>query len=154
MILDNIVPLPFPLLEIYAVGFSGIGILALVFKNDSFWSKGELTDKNKLEIKPIKKVTKLKWVLFFSLVLIALIAIFIINNNKKDDTYKGGYRPDGTYCDYGYDPNTKSCCGDDDYSCEYRDKGATAECGDGTYSFNTFHIGSCSFHGGVSNWLK
>ena len=31
--------------------------------------------------------------------------------------------------------------------------GATAECRDGTYSFSLSHSGSCSHHGGVSQWL-
>ena len=32
--------------------------------------------------------------------------------------------------------------------------GATAECGDGTYSFSLHHSGSCSHHGGVAQWLQ
>ncbi|WP_330181735.1 DUF3761 domain-containing protein [Nocardia sp. NBC_01503] len=31
--------------------------------------------------------------------------------------------------------------------------GATARCGDGTYSFSRNHRGTCSHHGGVSKWL-
>lgn len=31
--------------------------------------------------------------------------------------------------------------------------GATAQCGDGTYSFSLNHRGTCSHHGGVSRWL-
>lgn len=31
--------------------------------------------------------------------------------------------------------------------------GATAVCGDGTYSFSQHHRGTCSHHGGVSRWL-
>ncbi|MRH89824.1 DUF3761 domain-containing protein [Nocardia sp. SYP-A9097] len=31
--------------------------------------------------------------------------------------------------------------------------GATARCGDGTYSFSQHHRGTCSHHGGVSQWL-
>lgn len=31
--------------------------------------------------------------------------------------------------------------------------GATAQCGDGTYSFSQNHRGTCSHHGGVSEWL-
>lgn len=31
--------------------------------------------------------------------------------------------------------------------------GATAKCGDGTYSFSDHHPGTCSHHGGVSSWL-
>lgn len=31
--------------------------------------------------------------------------------------------------------------------------GATARCGDGTYSFSRHRSGTCSSHGGVANWL-
>jgi hypothetical protein len=31
--------------------------------------------------------------------------------------------------------------------------GATAQCGDGTYSFSQHRSGTCSHHGGVSRWL-
>jgi hypothetical protein len=31
--------------------------------------------------------------------------------------------------------------------------GATAQCGDGTYSFSQHHSGTCSHHGGVAQWL-
>lgn len=31
--------------------------------------------------------------------------------------------------------------------------GATAVCGDGTYSFSQHHRGTCSHHGGVARWL-
>jgi hypothetical protein len=31
--------------------------------------------------------------------------------------------------------------------------GATAQCRDGKYSFSTHHTGTCSGHGGVSQWL-
>jgi hypothetical protein len=30
--------------------------------------------------------------------------------------------------------------------------GATAKCGDGTYSFSQSHRGTCSHHGGVAEW--
>jgi hypothetical protein len=32
--------------------------------------------------------------------------------------------------------------------------GASAVCGDGTYSFSMHHSGTCSHHGGVSQWLQ
>jgi hypothetical protein len=32
--------------------------------------------------------------------------------------------------------------------------GASAQCRDGSYSFSTHHQGTCSHHGGVSQWLK
>jgi hypothetical protein len=31
--------------------------------------------------------------------------------------------------------------------------GASAQCGDGTYSFSRSHRGTCSHHGGVASWL-
>jgi hypothetical protein len=66
--------------------------------------------------------------------------------------YKGGYAPDGTFCDYGYDPNTKNCCNEDDYSCETRDEapaGATTICMDGTYDFHQIQSDNCLQNGGV-----
>lgn len=33
-------------------------------------------------------------------------------------------------------------------------QGATAKCRDGSYSFSQHHRGSCSRHGGVSEWLS
>ena len=32
-------------------------------------------------------------------------------------------------------------------------RGASAQCGDGSYSFSEHHQGTCSHHGGVSSWL-
>lgn len=32
-------------------------------------------------------------------------------------------------------------------------KGASAHCGDGSYSFSQHHRGTCSHHGGVASWL-
>lgn len=32
-------------------------------------------------------------------------------------------------------------------------KGATARCGDGSYSFSRSHRGTCSHHGGAASWL-
>ena len=70
----------------------------------------------------------------------------------SNQPYKGGYAPDGTYCDFGFNPRTSSCCDDDDYSCEVRDmapKGATALCVDGTYALSQDPAYDCSKHGGV-----
>ena len=33
-------------------------------------------------------------------------------------------------------------------------KGATAQCGDGSYSFSQSRKGTCSHHGGVARWLR
>jgi hypothetical protein len=46
--------------------------------------------------------------------------------------------------------------GNDVHSPAYSDSvpaGATAKCGDGTYSFSQSRRGTCSSHGGVSQWL-
>ncbi len=39
------------------------------------------------------------------------------------------------------------------YSSPSPPEGATAQCGDGTYSFSQSRSGTCSHHGGVSVWL-
>lgn len=33
-------------------------------------------------------------------------------------------------------------------------RGASARCGDGSYSFSQSHRGTCSHHGGVASWLR
>jgi hypothetical protein len=38
-------------------------------------------------------------------------------------------------------------------NCSAAPQGATAQCGDGTYSFSQSHRGTCSHHGGVAKWL-
>lgn len=35
-----------------------------------------------------------------------------------------------------------------------RPAGASARCSDGTWSFSEHHSGTCSHHGGVSQWLR
>lgn len=52
------------------------------------------------------------WILFVNLVL----------QDNSHPYYGGGYAPDGESCDYGYKKATKSCCDDDDYSCEMCDE--------------------------------
>lgn len=98
------------------------------------------------------KLIKVSIIVF--LLIISLVVIIIIYNEKQGGSYSGGYSPDGLYCNFGYNPDTKNCCDDDDYSCEYRDKGARAECIDGTFSFSTQNSGTCSHHGGVLKWLR
>ena len=38
-------------------------------------------------------------------------------------------------------------------NCTAAPQGATAQCGDGTYSFSQSRRGTCSHHGGVAKWL-
>jgi len=38
-------------------------------------------------------------------------------------------------------------------NCSGAPQGATAQCGDGTYSFSQSRRGTCSHHGGVARWL-
>jgi len=38
-------------------------------------------------------------------------------------------------------------------NCTTSPQGATAQCGDGTYSFSKSRRGTCSHHGGVAKWL-
>jgi hypothetical protein len=38
-------------------------------------------------------------------------------------------------------------------NCSKAPQGATAQCGDGTYSFSQSRRGTCSHHGGVAKWL-
>jgi|ERR1700722_1166627 hypothetical protein len=38
-------------------------------------------------------------------------------------------------------------------NCTTAPQGASAQCGDGTYSFSKSRRGTCSHHGGVAKWL-
>ena len=38
-------------------------------------------------------------------------------------------------------------------NCTEAPQGATAQCGDGSYSFSQSRRGTCSHHGGVAKWL-
>jgi hypothetical protein len=38
-------------------------------------------------------------------------------------------------------------------NCTAAPQGATAQCGDGSYSFSKSRSGTCSHHGGVAKWL-
>jgi hypothetical protein len=61
---------------------------------------------------------------------------------------------------------TSIACGTDSYvnvigHCVHRPMqstsvpvGATARCRDGSYSFSEHHRGTCSYHGGVAQWLN
>jgi hypothetical protein len=54
--------------------------------------------------------------------------------------------PNGTYV------NTDGITVCSPYSAPSVPAGATAQCMDGTYSFSLHHSGTCSHHGGVSQW--
>lgn len=53
-------------------------------------------------------------------------------------------------CGQDYYENTDGVCVHDPSD---NPQGATARCGDGTYSYSQHRQGTCSRHGGVSEWL-
>jgi hypothetical protein len=58
-----------------------------------------------------------------------------------------------SYSDTGYYTNTAGHRVHLPQAASHRPAGATAQCSDGTYSFSENHRGTCSHHGGVSQWL-
>lgn len=102
----------------------------------------------------MKKILKiLKYTGIIISVLIILFIILLAFSGNGEDSYNGGTNPlTKEWCNYGYNQETEQCCGDDDYSCEMRDRGATAECNDSSYSFSLNNKGTCSRHDGVSVW--
>lgn len=89
-------------------------------------------------------------VIFLGIIIWIIVVSFFQGSDKN--TYHGGADPYGGWCDFGYNPIEKTCCDDDDYSCEARDtapKGATAICLDGTYDFSITAEGRCIGHDGV-----
>lgn len=61
-------------------------------------------------------------IILFGILFIVVLLYLIHTAYKNSDSYHGGYSPDGVYCEYGYNYQTKVCCDEDDYSCEIRDK--------------------------------
>ncbi len=72
-----------------------------------------------------------------AIILTAIGGATLLNSNNKI-AYNGGYAPDGSYCDYGYNTNTKECCNEDDYTCEIRDKELSKE-----KSFSNYNDKNC-----------
>lgn len=69
------------------------------------------------------------------------------DDNQPGSTTNANYSPNGTYENvYG---NTVPS----PYYSNSVPAGASAVCGDGTYSFSQSRSGTCSHHNGVSEWL-
>ena len=110
------------------------------------------------------RVLSLLGIIFLAFVI--LVIFLIVKASHSGDSYSGGLAPEGSLCDYGYNYNTKACCDEDDYSCEFRDRhgaststpdsclqdGITAQCHDGSCSFSANREGACAHHGGVEVW--
>lgn len=56
-------------------------------------------------------------------------------------------------CPSGYYLNVDNNCIQSPTAAPSAPAGATAKCGDGTYSFSAHRSGTCSHHGGVAEWL-
>ncbi|WP_330184777.1 DUF3761 domain-containing protein [Nocardia sp. NBC_01503] len=56
-------------------------------------------------------------------------------------------------CGSGHYVNSNAVCVPDPVAAPSAPSGATARCGDGTYSFSQNRSGTCSHHGGVQRWL-
>ncbi|MBI5906604.1 DUF3761 domain-containing protein [Candidatus Saccharibacteria bacterium] len=63
------------------------------------------------------------------------------------------YVPPAVNCPNGTYVNTAGNVVCSPYSAPSTPSGATAKCGDGTYSFSQSRSGTCSHHGGVAEWL-
>jgi len=50
--------------------------------------------------------------------------------------------------------NSKGHCVHRPMRANHAPTGATAKCRDGTYSFSQSRRGTCSWHGGVAQWLR
>jgi hypothetical protein len=69
-----------------------------------------------------------------------------VSDALDDATYWGG-------CSGDYYENSDGICVHRPVDVDEAPSGATAQCNDGTYSFSQHHSGTCSHHGGVSEWL-
>jgi hypothetical protein len=57
-------------------------------------------------------------------------------------------------CPRGYYKNSQGRCVLRPVKKSTAPEGATAKCGDGSYSFSRNRRGTCSHHGGVAQWLN
>lgn len=55
-------------------------------------------------------------------------------------------------CRSGYYENSRGSCIPRPHAASSRPEGASAKCRDGSYSFSQSRSGTCSHHGGVSQW--
>jgi hypothetical protein len=69
------------------------------------------------------------------------------SQDKDKDKDKVSCTNNGTYV------NSKGQTVKRPENCSGPPKGATAQCGDGSYSFSRSRRGTCSHHGGVAKWL-
>lgn len=68
-------------------------------------------------------------------------------------TSMGSYVAPALNCPNGTYVNTAGNTVCSPYSASSAPSGATAQCGDGSYSFSQSRSGTCSHHGGVATWL-
>lgn len=82
-------------------------------------------------------------------------ASYTTQTNTTDTTNTNNINTDNSLSNNNYYTNTS---GDTVHAPAYSNSNtapanATAQCGDGTYSFSESHRGTCSHHGGVAHWL-
>lgn len=72
-------------------------------------------------------------------------------NYNSESSYGSSYT--STYDEVDYYTNSAGDTVQSPTYYDYQPSGASAICGDGTYSFSKSRSGTCSHHGGVSSWL-
>ena len=81
-----------------------------------------------------------------NLAALAAVALFTPATARPHHHYVGGYGDDAYYTNVSghrvHRPVASS----------RKPAGASAHCGDGTWSFSEHHQGTCSHHGGVAEW--
>lgn len=73
-------------------------------------------------------------------------------SSPDDDPEPATYASSGS-CDVGYYQASSGDCVHQPIAADAAPDGSTAQCSDGTYSFSEHRQGTCSYHGGVDEWL-
>lgn len=81
------------------------------------------------------------------------VPVDIVTTPAVNEVIATGTKAPTPICDNGIYVNSAGNTVCSPYSSSSVPTGATAKCGDGSYSFSQSHSGTCSHHGGVASWL-
>jgi Protein of unknown function (DUF3761) len=98
-------------------------------------------------------VRRVASVLALATVSLALLSAQTPQPSSTQPTQQQKEKPHPKCTDNGTYVNSKGETVKRPENCAAVPQGATAQCGDGSYSFSQSRRGTCSHHGGVAKWL-
>jgi hypothetical protein len=86
--------------------------------------------------------------------VVALVALALVAPFSSFGAEPAGARPPVQTCGSDSYINSRGHCVHRPTRADRAPAGATAKCRDGSYSFSHSRRGTCSWHGGVAQWLS